>query len=95
MADALAHSIRKFDWLVAISTENRLYAQDSKLAPWLKLKSLAAAKIATVCSAARRRCYTSPQPHMAHVIHRCRQRSRPWLASYIGSSPFGSGKAVL
>jgi hypothetical protein len=25
--------------------ENRLYAQDSKLAPWLKLQSLAAAKI--------------------------------------------------
>jgi hypothetical protein len=33
MADALARSFRKFDWLVAISTENRLYAQDSKLAP--------------------------------------------------------------
>jgi hypothetical protein len=61
MADALARSIRKFDWLVAISTGNHLYAQDSKLAPWLKLQSLATAKIVTACSAARRRCYSSPE----------------------------------
>jgi hypothetical protein len=32
--------------LLLSQLESRLYAQDSKLAPWLKLKSLAAAKIA-------------------------------------------------
>jgi hypothetical protein len=64
MADALARSIRKFDWLVAISTGNCLYEQDSKLAPSLKkLQSLAAAKIVTDCFAARRRCYPSPKSH--------------------------------
>jgi hypothetical protein len=63
MADALSRSIRKFDWLVAISTGNRLYAQDSKLAPWLKLQSLAAAKIVIACSAARRRLLSISPSH--------------------------------
>jgi hypothetical protein len=33
MADALAHSIRKFDWLVAISTENRLLCAGFEAGP--------------------------------------------------------------
>jgi hypothetical protein len=61
MADPLACCIGIFDWLVAISTKNRLYPQDSKLAPRTKSKSLAAAITARTNFAARRRSYRSPK----------------------------------